>query len=680
LRGGSLPIETMKKWLPFFRYLRFDRVTGWLAIVPFVLLLGACSTLQLSPDQNEELFLVEEVIIGMLLVAVLVGIIAHNLRIPYTIGLVLMGLTLAVGIQAKIQVAPNLILSVLVPPLIFEAAFHLNFDDLKENRAYILSLAIGGVLLTAGAAGAIVHWGSGMALSSALVFGAVVAATDPVSVVALFRRMGVPNRLRLLMEGESLFNDGIAVVIFHLVVNSLFSSAPAKTFGQMVWEFLKVSGGGLAIGAILGYLVSEIISRIDDYLIETTLTTILAYGAYLIGELLGVSGVLAVVMAGLINGNIGPRGMSPTTHIVVLNFWEYVAFLANTFVFLLIGLHINLALFLRYFPYLIWSLIAVLITRGLTVLILPRFRHPLPKRWLPVLYWGGLRGAICLALALSLPAQMGELRSQIQVMAFGVVLFTLLVQGTSMPFLIHRLGLTERSKWQEEYERRHARAIMSRNAYHHLERRYRQGLLSEHVWNTLSPILHERTASLTHSVQEILLAEPELEQEELETAWREMLRAERSTLNLLRRDGVITDEIFTQLTTEIDDALMNDHATWTPLFTQFGASKTIQRLLIAVLHASDVENVTHSLSNYGLFVTVLTSANRPFSRTESVLLIGFPQELEETVLKVLQRNCTHPPTYLTTPGDLIQSGRKTPPSSRSSAWACSFEVEYFESF
>lgn len=658
----------------------FNRRTGWLVIVPLVLLLSACSPLQSLPDPNEELLLVEEVIIGMLLVAVLVGITAHNLRIPYTIGLVLMGLTLAVGIQAKIQIAPNLILSVLVPPLIFEAAFHLNFDELKENRALILSLAIGGVLVSSGVTGAIVHWGSGMALSSALVFGAVIAATDPVSVVALFRRMGVPNRLRLLMEGESLFNDGIAIVIFHLVINSLFSSAPVKTFGQVLWEFIKVSGGGLAVGAILGYLVSEIISRIDDYLIETTLTTILAYGAYLIGELLGVSGVLAVVMAGLINGNIGPRGMSPTTHIVVLNFWEYVAFLANTFVFLLIGLHINLALFLRYFPYLIWSLAAVLITRGITILILPRFRHPIPTRWLPVLYWGGLRGAICLALALSLPSQMGEVRSQIQVMAFGVVLFTLLVQGTSMPFLIHRLGLTERSQWQAEYERRHARAIISRNAYHHLERRYRQGLLSEHVWSLLSPVLQERTASLTHSVREILLAEPDLEQEELETAWQEMLRAERSTLNLLRRDGVISDEIYIQLTTEIDDALMNEHAAWTPLFASFGGSRAIQRLLIAVLHTSDLEKATHSLSNYGLSVTLLTSANRLFSHKEAILLIGYPQEFEVTILKVLQRSCAYSPTYLTSPEDLVHFGKQVPLSPRSSAWACSFEVEYFESF
>jgi CPA1 family monovalent cation:H+ antiporter len=238
-------------------------------------------------DLNHQILLVEEIIIALLFVAVLVGILAHRLRLPYTVGLVLMGLALGVGVQREINVPPNLILALLLPPLVFEAAFHLNLDDLRRDLAPILILALPGVLLTMLMVGGIVSWGTGMSLSIALVFGALVAATDPVSVVTLLRTMGVPKRLQVLLGGESLFNDGTAIVLFNLAIAMALKGGASFNLPLSLINFAFVAGGGVVVGLLLGALISQVISRIDDYLIETTLTSVLAYGAYLIAEALG---------------------------------------------------------------------------------------------------------------------------------------------------------------------------------------------------------------------------------------------------------------------------------------------------------------------------------------------------------------------------------------------------------
>ncbi|UCH60134.1 MAG: cation:proton antiporter, partial [Anaerolineales bacterium] len=372
--------------------------------------------------EEEQFLLIEEIIIAMLFVAVLVGIVAHRLRVPYTIGLVLIGLVLALRSPIDVEISPNLILALLVPPLIFEAAFHLNFNDLRYNLVPILALAVPGVILTTFIVGGIVAWGTGLVLPVALVFGALVSATDPVSVVSLFRAMGVPKRLQVLLEGESLLNDGTAIVLFDLVVTVAVAGTADFNLLISLTDFVRVAGGGLVVGVLLGTAVSQLISRIDDYLIETTLTSVLAYGAYLIAEILGVSGVLAVVAAGLVNGNIGPRGMSPTTRIVVFNFWEYAAFLANSFIFLLIGLQIELTVLFENWQLILWAILAILVARAIGVYGLSRIEREIPTKWQHILYWGGLRGAISLALALSLPDKLPEVSDQIQVMAFGVVL------------------------------------------------------------------------------------------------------------------------------------------------------------------------------------------------------------------------------------------------------------------
>jgi len=212
-------------------------------------------------DEESNVIIIEEVVIGLLLIAVIVGIITQQLRVPYTVGLVLIGLALSLRGQTEIDFPPELFLGLLVPPLIFEAAFHLNIRDLRRDLAPILALAIPGVLITTGLVGLVVALGTGSPLSLTLVFGALVAATDPVAVVALFRTLGVPKRLQVLLEGESLFNDGTAIVVFSMMITIAITGHFSLI--DSLLDFILISGGGLAVGLLLGLIFSQISRRIE---------------------------------------------------------------------------------------------------------------------------------------------------------------------------------------------------------------------------------------------------------------------------------------------------------------------------------------------------------------------------------------------------------------------------------
>jgi len=429
-------------------------------------------------------------------------------------------------------------------------------------------------------------------------------------------------------------------------------------------------------------LASQILSRIDDYLIETALTCVLAYGAYLIAEhMLGVSGVLAVVAAGLVNGNIGPRGMSPTTRIVVINFWEFAAFLANSFIFLLIGLGINLQ-DLSHAGYLIaWAIAAVLIARAISVYGISRITGDIPTKWQHVLFWGGLRGAISLALALSLPAVLAS-ANEIRFMAFGVVLFTLLVQGFTMAPLVRRLGLVERSEVQDEYERRHARAVAGRAAHDHLERRYHQGLLSDHTWKVLSPYLKENNKQLAEAVREMAVAEPGVESEEMDTARREALRAQRSALSRLRRDGVVSESNYNALVSEIDAALTQGEAGWSELIGSQSSSRVnVDCLMAVIIQREDVESATSALTKLGFTLTRMPSQGGFLRRPNVILLVGLSQGQEKAAVDALNASCRRQVAHLATPvkGMPPSTGARTEVNV-GGATIFTFSVERFEVF
>jgi CPA1 family monovalent cation:H+ antiporter len=594
-------------------------------------------------DTNLEL---ELLILMIFLVASLVAIIGRRFRIPYTVGLVIAGLIIGLRSDLAIEITPKVFLSLFLPPLLFEAAFHLNFDRLRENLGTVIFLAVPGVVLNMLIVGFFVHWGSGVVLPVAMVFGSLIAATDPVAVVGIFRKLGAPKRLQVLLEGESLLNDGTAIVIFNLAL----AAVAAGTFDLEagVITFIQVTGGGLIVGLIFGWLFALATSFVDDHLVETTMTTLVAFGSYFVAEdLLQFRGVLAVVAAGIVSGNVGPQGMSPTTKIAVFNFWEYAAFAANSAVFLLIGLQTDLIQLLDNWQPIIWAISAVLVSRAFVIYIFSRLTSRMEVRWRHVLFWGGLRGAISLALALSLPLTLGDSRDLIITMTFGVVLFSIIVQGFSMDRFLGRLKVIDRTEDQIEYERRQARVLAERAGYERIQRMSKNGLISEHTWEHLQPMLEQRVKGLTQAVQEILHDTPDLEEQELINARREMLRAQRGTVATLRRDGIISEATYESLISEVDNALETSIEAWTDHAQQAYLHQQVCQLLLVVIEDRDLESVTGALRARGVLTTRIRSNGGFLRRTNHVLLVGIPEGNLESTVKILRRVTQGSVEYLT---------------------------------
>jgi CPA1 family monovalent cation:H+ antiporter len=501
----------------------------------------------------------ELIIVSLLLFISLIAMVARRTRVPYTVALVLAGLAVAVAnVLPQVQITPGLILLLFLPPLIFEAAFHLDFGQLMENRRHIAALAMPGPVLSAILIGAVLHLAVAMDLPSALLFGALISATDPMSVLAIFKELGVPRRLAYLVEGESLFNDAVAIVLYRVLV-LMIATGQFSLVGNIV-RFVVVAVGGGVLGLIGGYLFSLIVRRIDDHLIEITLTTVLAYGTYLLADSLNLSGVIAVVVAGVVAGNYATRmGMSPTTQITLSSFWEYVTFIANSFVFLLIGMRIDVFSLAQNLYPILWAVAAVLAARALIVYGMSLFgryltSRPLSMSWRHVLFWGGLRGSLSVAVALSIPITL-QSRDTILVMTFGVVLFSVVVQGLTMRPLLGLLHMVGAPKESREYEYTRGRLSSSRAARGALQQMWNEGLISKPVFDELSQRYDTQSRDLAQGLATLQEQSDVLRQEEFAFAMRRCLLVERSTLEDLHRQGMIGEEAYQRLIAEIDGEL-----------------------------------------------------------------------------------------------------------------------------
>jgi CPA1 family monovalent cation:H+ antiporter len=389
-----------------------------------------------------------------------------------------------------------------------------------------------------------------------------------VAVISLFRELGVGRRLSILVEGESLFNDGVAIVIFNLALaaGAVAATGSEESFGPatVVGEFVRVSMGGLAVGALLGFLVSTVILKnVDDALIETATTVALAFGAFIVAEELHVSGVLSVVAAGIFVGNIGTQNTSPTTKITLESFWEFAAFVVNSLVFLLIGLEMDWGQLQPNLGLVLVAVLAVLFSRILVVYGLT-WVHGLfdrsgriPVAYRHVMYWGGLRGAISLALALSLTGSMFDdvVVTELQMMTFGVVLFTLLVQGTTIAPLLRRLGLTSTPDQKYSQYRSQAQLYALRAGQHELDRLHREGILTRQAYQAMSAVYEQNQNRLNMELRDLLYDYPELEQAMILQARRDLLQAERTALSDAARRGLIPEDVYHELILETDNRL-----------------------------------------------------------------------------------------------------------------------------
>jgi Na+:H+ antiporter len=507
----------------------------------------------------------ENILILLFIVATAVAMLARRLRLPYTVALVLAGLFLGqLHAFEPPHLTQDLLFVVFLPGLLFEAAFHLNFREFRRDKSVILALAVPGVLAAILVTAAIlVPVASLLPLAEiltwehALVFGALVAATDPIAVVGLFRSLGAPHRLAALLEGESLLNDGTSIVFFTLILGVV--AGESLSASGVVLEFMRVVGLGVGIGFVVGLVISTVIQRIDDPMIEITLTTIAAYGAFAGAEHFHGSGVIATVVAGMLCGNYGARtGMTPTTRVAVETFWEYIAFALNSLIFLLIGFEVRLPDLVAYWQLILSAFLAVLLGRSIVVFgvsaLTARGARRIPAAWRAVLSWGGLRGGLSMVLALGLPRTFPN-RDLLVATTFGVVLLSILVQGLSMAPLLRRLGLARSSTGRADYDHRRGELKAVQAALAELEQMTRSGQSGGGL-AALRTEYEARHKGVQAELSRLRTAHANLEAEDLLRARRHLLMVEKAEAIGALQEGLVSREAYEHLLTDLDARLL----------------------------------------------------------------------------------------------------------------------------
>lgn len=378
----------------------------------------------------------------ILLIGAIVAITARRLRIPYTVGLAAAGIIITffpLGIEAPFS--KELLFKVLLPPLIFEAALYIDWRELKKDLAVVVTFATVGVLLSAAVTASFMHFLIGWEWTGAILFGVLIAATDPVSVIAAFKEARVEGRLRLLVEAESLFNDSTAAVAFAIALAFAMGESPG--LGAVIWMMFESVFGGIVSGLAVGGLVLLVAGRTEDHLVELSLTTIAAFGSFWLAEHFHLSGVLATMTAGLLVGNFGTLGfITEKGEQSVESFWEFIAFAVNSIIFIFLGINEAYQNFAPVLIAILAAIIAVIIGRAIAIYPISMLFSPTSlKIETPhqhILFWGGLRGALALALALGIPETV-PFRQEIVLVTFGVVAFSVFAQGLTMTPLLRRL-------------------------------------------------------------------------------------------------------------------------------------------------------------------------------------------------------------------------------------------------
>lgn len=391
----------------------------------------------------------EHTFIALFSIATVVAIATSRTRVPYTVALVVVGLLVgSLNVVEPPQLTKELLFALFLPGLIFEAAYNIHVRELREGWRTVSALAGPGVIVAIGVTGLLTAWilnATGLqpdfTWKEGLVFAALVSATDPIAVVSLFRKLGVPARLTTLVEAESLFNDGTSIVALTLIL--AFVGGEATSIGQLAFRFLLVVAGGAAIGGAIAYVIVRVTRRVNDPMIEITLTTIAAYGSFVLAEDLHLSGVIATVVAGLMLGTATRESaFSPETRVTADAFWQYIAFALNSIVFLLIGFEVRPTALVGSVAIIAVAFVVVVLARlGVVISVaslLHRTSERIPRAWVVLVTWGGLRGALAMVLALALPSDFPQ-RVLLIDMTFGVVIVSLLLQGLTIPSLTDRL-------------------------------------------------------------------------------------------------------------------------------------------------------------------------------------------------------------------------------------------------
>ncbi|MDD5579982.1 MAG: sodium:proton antiporter [Methylobacter sp.] len=514
----------------------------------------------------------ETIFILLFVVATAVAIAVQRLAVPYTVTLVCTGLVLGLlHVLEAPRLTKALLFGIFLPGLLFDAAFHIEFKQFQRNCLAIFSLALPGVVVAIALTALILpqvinmlHFLENFTWKYALVFGALISASDPIAVVAIFKNLGVPRRLAVLLEGESLLNDGTAIVFFTLSFTLV--TGEAATADGLAFDFIRIAGFATLIGTGIGLVVSHVIKQVNDPMIEITLTTIAAYGSFLTAEHFHFSGVIATVSAGMICGNYGTVGMSPSTRIAVESFWEYIAFALNSIVFLLIGLEVHIYGLLDSWRTILIAYLVVTAGRAMVIFgvsfLLQKTLEQIPWAWSVILIWGGIRGALSMVLVLSLPEDFAY-REVLVSMTFGVVILSILIHGLTMSGMLRWLGISQDCRERTSYELTRGKLLSAHAALEEINQMTRSHFAHPEVLATLRQQYEQKIERDSTALAELHLEEQQLKAEELQWAQRHLQAVEKNAVIGAFHRGLLTQDVQEKLLADIDARLLRLESTET---------------------------------------------------------------------------------------------------------------------
>ena len=513
-----------------------------------------------------------QIVLWVLIIVSIVSIIVRRVKLPYTLGLILTGLIISIfNIELGIHLTPELLLTIFLPGLLFEGAMNIDPEKLLKNIKSIILFAVVGLTLSVLIAGSIFHYLLGIPWQISLLFAAMIAPTDPVAVLSIFRRLGVSKELATLIEGESLFNDGTGLVLFKIFLGLVMTGV--FDFKQGVFQFFTLVGGGLVLGFLLGYLASRFLKKLDTLYVKLTITTIIAYGSFLVAEHFHFSGVIATVTSGLVMGGYGLKFMSAHEKLEIESLWSFLGFILNSFVFLLIGVEIVVGDLIKYIVPILAGFFAILFGRGLAVYlfsliinkvddskIISGVNEQIPKKWQHVIVWGGLHGGLSMVLALSLTTEnplLKQWRPFLLATVFGVVFLSLVFQGITMAPLLKKLGLVKEVKKSKEYELEIARLLRSNAAIDELQHLKESNIISTSIFRSFKKKYQSEKSSAESKVVMLLKKNPSIEEEQRKEIQLSILSSQKKALIDAASKGLISTEISEEILNEINEEIFS---------------------------------------------------------------------------------------------------------------------------
>ena len=500
-------------------------------------------------------------LIELLMAVTIVAVVARRLNFPYSTALVVAGLALSYfKVLPDVELQSDMVMNLFLPILLFEAAINTDASHLKGDLKAVSLLSTVGFMVMAGFTGVAIHFLLGFPWALAFLVGTMFSITDTVAVLAVFKNLKVPTRLATIVEGESLFNDGTALVFFKVILAIVLTGVfnPAATILQLV----TVSIGGLILGTLLGLLASWALQQTQEHLTEILLSTLLALGTFYLAETWHVSGVIAVVMAGLVVGNYGwKRALPPSSQIALGSFWEYAALGVNSMVFLLVGLSITITTLVDYIPAILGGFMAfqagrvIAIYGGFQVFKLTGIK-PVPLRWQHVMFWGNIKGSLTMVLALSLPASVPH-REAILTITFGVVLLSLVFQGLTLGPVVRALKITGISELRRAFETEQVRLIRARAAQDELAQLLQAGLVSRTTFERMKARYQVAIVRSERAIRRLGTENQAHWDEAFIEIHHRLLLVEKAAVVRAMREKLLSDEVAEESIKEIDGDLVS---------------------------------------------------------------------------------------------------------------------------